>query len=86
MVCMSLDINRVTIKKTKLDVLGDEKPKKEHQETTTVEKPKKEHQETVFQENPVKTEEKVKKAGDENDLIPLFVVTGLVTYLVTKYV
>ena len=70
---LNADINRVTIKKTKLDVLGNEKPKKEHQET-------------VFKQNPVKTEETIKKTVDENDLIPLFTATGLVMYLITKYV
>ena len=37
------DINRAPIKKSKIDMLGDEKPKKEHQET-------------VFKENPISTE------------------------------
>ena len=70
------DINRAPIKEPLLDKLGDEKPKKGHQETL-FKQPE--------EEKPVKTEEKVKKSGDENDLIPLFAATGLVTYLVTKY-
>ena len=71
------DINRAPIKKSHIDMLGDEKPKKEHQET-------------AFKENPAITgkpeEEKEKKTGDENELIPLFPVSGLVTYLITKYI
>ena len=71
------DINRAPIKKSHIDMLGDEKPKKEHQET-------------VFKENPISIEkpkeEKEKKTDDENELIPLFAVSGIIRYLITEYV
>ena len=74
---LNKDINRALIKEPEMDILGDEKPKKEHQET-------------VLKENPISTEkpkeEKEKKTNDENDLIPLFAVSGITTYLITKYI
>ena len=45
---LNKDINRAPIKESQMDTLGDEKPKKEHQET-------------VFKENPVSTEKPVKR-------------------------
>ena len=73
------DINREPIKEKHiekekhLDSLGNEKPKKVHQEIKTEHKEKPEI-------------EKLKIIDHKADFIPIFAVSSVMTYLITKYV